>query len=60
MRESNLLHLNFHFLFFNTLSTAFQLADKGYDVWLGNLRGSTYSNLHESLNVDMPEYWNFK
>ncbi|CAH1378797.1 hypothetical protein MTP99_002594 [Tenebrio molitor] len=40
-------------------SLAFRLADEGYDVWLGNVRGSTYSNAHEELNVNIPKYWEF-
>ncbi|CAH1378793.1 unnamed protein product [Tenebrio molitor] len=40
-------------------SLAFRLANKGYDVWLGNIRGSTYSNKHKSLNVNVPKYWDF-
>ncbi|CAH1984657.1 unnamed protein product [Acanthoscelides obtectus] len=40
-------------------SLAFLLADYGYDVWLGNARGNTYSKGHVSLPVDSPQYWNF-
>ncbi|RZC41030.1 lipase 1-like, partial [Asbolus verrucosus] len=40
-------------------SLAFNLADLGYDVWLGNVRGSTYSNQHVRWTVLDPEFWNF-
>ncbi|XP_017758978.1 PREDICTED: lipase 3-like isoform X2 [Eufriesea mexicana] len=38
---------------------AYLLADQGYDVWLGNFRGNTYSRAHISLSSDDPKFWNF-
>eukprot|EP00997_Jenningsia_sp_PLL12_P008760 NODE_557_length_1616_cov_92.056796_g459_i0.p1 GENE.NODE_557_length_1616_cov_92.056796_g459_i0~~NODE_557_length_1616_cov_92.056796_g459_i0.p1 ORF type:complete len:453 (+),score=90.43 NODE_557_length_1616_cov_92.056796_g459_i0:155-1513(+) len=38
-------------------SLAFLLADKGYDVWLGNSRGNKYSLGHN--NTDLHDYWDF-
>lgn len=36
------------------------LADNGYDVWLGNFRGSIYSTKHLYLNYSTDAaYWNF-
>ena len=38
---------------------AFMLADAGYDVWLGNNRGTKYGIRHVSLNHKDPKFWDF-
>lgn len=38
---------------------AFLLADQGYDVWLGNYRGNTYSQGHTSPSLPPGQYWDF-
>ena len=41
-------------------SIAFILASKGYDVWLGNHRGTKYSRNHMKLDPDTDQdYWKF-
>ncbi|CAH0560919.1 unnamed protein product [Brassicogethes aeneus] len=40
-------------------SLAFLLSDAGYDVWLGNYRGTEYSEGHTHLNASMREYWDY-
>jgi pimeloyl-ACP methyl ester carboxylesterase len=40
-------------------SLAYILADKGYDVWMGNVRGNRYSLSHTHLNPKEKEFWDF-
>ncbi|KAJ1527931.1 hypothetical protein ONE63_007865 [Megalurothrips usitatus] len=35
------------------------LNEAGYDVWLGNMRGSTHARRHATLNTTDPQFWNF-
>ncbi|KAK5643345.1 hypothetical protein RI129_007190 [Pyrocoelia pectoralis] len=47
------------FVLMGEKSLAFMLANAGYDVWLGNFRGSRYSSSHSYLNSQSEVYWNF-
>jgi len=41
-------------------SLGYILRNQGYDVWLGNLRGSFYARAHETLSPDKDfKFWNF-
>lgn len=47
---------------FGFSSTAYVLYDKGYDVWLGNARGTKPSQKHSKLSLsgdDRKKYWSF-
>ncbi len=42
------------------LLIAFKLADAGYEVWMANSRGTSYSLNHTKYNSDTDlEYWDF-
>lgn len=40
-------------------SLPFVAAEHGFDVWLGNLRGNTFSNQHIKYTTYDSEYWDF-
>lgn len=44
---------------FPTQSLGFILADYGFDVWLGNMRGNTYGRHHIKYNTNQNEFWDF-
>ncbi|XP_052835592.1 lipase 3 [Drosophila gunungcola] len=37
----------------------FLLSDAGYDVWMGNARGTRYSRNHTTLSTKHPNFWRF-
>ncbi|XP_018367537.1 PREDICTED: lipase 3-like isoform X2 [Trachymyrmex cornetzi] len=38
---------------------AFLLADQGYDVWLGNMRGNSYCRSHINMTIYDPKFWQY-
>ena len=45
---------------FPNQSFAFILADAGFDVWLGNVRGNTYGLRHVKYPLHSDKFWDFR
>ena len=43
----------------NPLPLMIQIANAGYEVWIGDVRGTEDNLVHRSLSPDDPEFWNF-
>ncbi|KAL5280820.1 LIPA.2 family protein [Megaselia abdita] len=41
------------------VSLPYQVYQYGFDVWLGNFRGNTYSRNHSSLKPDSRKFWDY-
>lgn len=41
------------------VAPAFQLVRAGYDVWLGNQRGTKHSMGHRTLSTKSKKFWEF-
>ena len=41
-------------------SLGYILADRGFDVWLGNIRGNQYSQKHVKLDQSEDDFWDWR
>ncbi|XP_018563475.1 lipase 3-like isoform X2 [Anoplophora glabripennis] len=48
-----------YFLVLGRRSLVYYLADRDFDVWILNARGSPYSEKHKYFDVGDPKYWKF-
>lgn len=50
-----------YFLLLGRHSVVYYLADRGFDVWILNARGTLYSQKHKYFDIDKDvKYWMFR
>lgn len=47
------------FVYEESKSIGFHLANKGFEIWVGNSRGNKYSHTHVIKDIDWSEYFSF-
>lgn len=48
-------------MFGRSKSLAYSLTEQGYDIWLGNNRGNTFSRTHKNITANAdPNFWDFR
>ncbi|CAH1708719.1 unnamed protein product [Chironomus riparius] len=50
---------SFYYVNVPNISIAFYFADRGYEVFMGNSRGSKYSTHHKKYDTESTDYWKF-
>lgn len=57
--QHGILHTSGAFLISGRNSAAFYLADNGFEVWLGNSRGSNTCLKHKKMSIENPKFWDY-
>ncbi|XP_011688915.1 PREDICTED: lipase 1-like, partial [Wasmannia auropunctata] len=58
-QHGTMISSDFWVLFGPDRDLAFLLVDQGYDVWLGNIRGNSYSRSHIKMSPRDKDFWQF-
>jgi len=55
-----LIELLVYLIKFHMHIVGFILSDAGFDVWMGNVRGNTYSRAHVKYKPSDAEFWQWR
>ncbi|XP_011860684.1 PREDICTED: lipase 3-like [Vollenhovia emeryi] len=59
MLHSMLVSSDYWVIYGPSKDLAFLLADQGYDVWIGNMRGNSYCRSHVNMTIYDPKFWQY-